>query len=256
MEVAHRDRIRVAVGPLPGLRGGPHPDPGQGTQPSVGHLGPQLERLLQPARVPARGDHRLGPRGLDPGPVPFPGRDLGPGLRRRRDGQAGRCRTRRRIAVRADQRAPGRTGLPAGGLLLEDAGHERLDDEVGPRDAPARIACHRVGDHRMRGNEVAGRIVLTTQAWNPVQHPAGSGSPRLSRDGTRSTRKGETQRDRPLRRAHRSPDPVGGVDVVGRVPRAAAQRGEGAVQVQRPGRLPLTNHAEHVPESAPRNGAP
>ncbi len=111
-----------------------------------------------------------------------------------------------RLAVPSHQRAVGPEGLLAGDLLLEDRGHQRLDDAPGARHAPAGEAARGERDLRVVGHEPLGVVVGTEHRGHRLQHPLGAGTPRRRLDRREVGPYPQPQRGRAVGRPDPAPD--------------------------------------------------
>src|SRR5579863_672287 len=162
--VADGDRVRVARGPLPRLRRGPHADAWDGPQLPVGFLMAQREQSLQAvghARGPNDG---LGADALHAGPVPVPGRNAAPRSRVGEDAHAARRGSRGRRAVLRQQDPPGAVGFEHDDLLLEYRGDEQIHQAAGTADPQPWVPPRGVTDHWVRVGGEAGGVVVTAES--------------------------------------------------------------------------------------------
>ena len=172
-------------------------------------------------------------------PVPVPGGDAGPGPRRRDHAHPGRRRARRGPAVFSQQEPPGAEGLVTDDLLLEDRGHQGLEDPPGAADAQTLVPERQLAEDRMVDGEAGSVVVKAEPVGQAVEEPARAGSPgpgghhRAARPGADAERPGAVrgQRGAPDRAR-----PVGGV---GRIAAAATVHRQGERHVDRERRLPL-----------------
>jgi hypothetical protein len=67
--------------------------------------------------------------------------------------------------------------LAADHLLLEDRGHQRLEDPAGPADAQPFVAQRQLAHHRMVRGEAGSVVVEAEPAGHPVEQPARAGTP-------------------------------------------------------------------------------
>ena len=207
VDVADADRVRIPEGADPCLGGRPCSDTGERRQ----RIGPPdrctAGRALDRVGTPRRADDGLR---LDPRAMPRPGRDLPPGPWRRRGEQRAGNRARGSIALPGDEPTPRAEGLPHGDLLFEGGLGERVEDEVGAREAHARPSSRRARHDRMEcGVEAAGVVVCAAEGGHLRECPFSSGAPRGRPDGSVWSLR-ERNRREPRGGAGRAPDHAAG----------------------------------------------
>jgi hypothetical protein len=207
VEVAHADRVRVAVRGADHLGGGPRADTGDRGEPAggVGAVG----ALLQPGRDQRGPQQGLGAALLDTERMEDPVRRLGDGHRVGREEQAGRAR--RRLAEVLDDRPVRPVRLDAGDLLLEDRADQPVEDLAGGREAYPREGPGQPPDQRVRrrpGGEVAEVVAQAGDRVRAVGQP-GRARPVPGRDELRAGA-GQVQGARAVRGTRGEPElPVG-----------------------------------------------
>src|ERR1035437_1961116 len=145
--VAEADGVGITERRVPHLGRGPDPNPRYGTQPLVGVVTGEIQALFQPARGACGPDGCRGPRTVDPGSQPLPGRDQRPSA-----GAGGNPQPTHAtlpgcaLAIPVDKGAIGSGGLITGDLLRDDRGDQCLQHQPGPGYSPSAESPCRLGD--------------------------------------------------------------------------------------------------------------
>ncbi len=155
---------------------------------------------------------------------------------------AGPARGRR--AEPAQQDPPGAVRFEADHLLLQDGGHEGLEDPRGPAHPQPRVTEHQLADDRVPGGE-SGQVVLRAElSGEGVQQPRGARAPRLAGDQGAVARgaAGDAQGARAVGGQRRAPDGAGVLDGKGGIAAAAPVHGQDEPDIEAEGGQPLTAH--------------
>src|SRR5690606_25235796 len=225
--VAEADGVGVAERPRTDLGARPDADAADRAQRLVEPLGALSAGSLERGRDARGAQQRRRAAVVDAHAQPLPRGDREQVGRRRRHPQpellgrpwGGLAEPLHEPAVPAER-------LLAGDLLLDDPGDERLHDQPGRAEAPAREAPPQPGDGVVPRVE-PGEVVLGAEhAWERLQHPRRARAPGACRDDAVGVQRGDRERRRPLGRADAAPHGAVGRDAVGRVARAAPEVGE------------------------------
>ena len=129
-------------------------------------------------------------------------------------------------------------------LLLQDRGHQGLEDPGGPAHAQPRVAENQLADDRVPGGE-SGQVVLRAElSGEGVQQPGGARAPRLAGDQGAVARgaAGDAQGARAGRGQRRAPDGAGVLDGKGGIAAAAPVHGQSEPDIEAERGQPLTAH--------------
>jgi uncharacterized protein (TIGR03089 family) len=232
--VAEADRVWVPERCVPHLGRGPYPDPRYGAQPPLCLVTGQVHALFQPARSAHSPDDRRGPRAIDPGPQPLPGRDQSPSAGTGGNPQPSQATLPRcQLAVPADKGAIRTRSLLASDLLRDDRGDYGLQHQPCAGHSPSAETPCRLRDLPMVGHKASHIIQVAKHARHRREGPLSTRTPCGGLDAGRGDRT-QAERRRALRGADATPDGAVGVTSEGRVAPAQMQTTGEREHVQRP----------------------
>ena len=199
----------------------------------------QPDALLQPSGDLGRAHHRRRAGPVHGRTQPLPRRHGRPGRRVGGDPQAPLLPRPGRAGPEPVHEPPvAAEGLLPRDLLLDDAGHQRVHDQAGPRDVPRGIPALRTLDLRVVGDEAAVVVGVPEQLGHLREHPLGTGAPCGGHHLPEVVTLLEAQGGRAGGRRQPQPPAVAAVGLERRVAAAATQDRDEQAHRHRPRRAP------------------